>query len=285
MRNKKIRSLINLLDDEDNNIAGTAMSELLSYDPCSSEMNLAMAELQESGEGGLRKKIHQIQAIQRTRKRRRRLSQRFSNTNSSLLQGLADLNIIWYDEFGTGEISKIWRNLIIDAAKHKPKTTKKLASFMRDSGFAVCIENIQDPDLFCLGAVIEDRIGADILLSAITLEIGRSCGLFGTVIHTRKGFGVLISNSGINDQKKNYYGEVIMPVQNWRVSLPEKELPFEIWPSNKILKYITAMLFTNAVCSEGPRYIQILGSCLAGRTENETITDILPYPFGEKTSS
>lgn len=282
MKSKKIKSLITLLNDEDNNISGTAMSELLAVNADSDEMNLVMAELQETGEIGLRKKIHQIQAIQRTRRRRRRLTQRFENNTTSLLQGLADLNIIWYDEFGTAEISKIWRDLIVDAAKSKPKTTKKLARFMLKSGFAVCTENVQDPDLFCLGAVIEDRVGADILLAAITLELGRACGLFGTIIHSKKGFALLISNTRNNDAKKAYYGEVILPVQNWEVVQPETELPFEIWPNNKVLKYVTAMLFTNAVCSEGPRYIQILGSCLTGRKEREPLTDILPYPFGKK---
>lgn len=155
---------------------------------------------------------------------------------------------------------------------------------MMKTGFAVCTENVQDPDLFCLGAVIEDRVGADILLSAITLEIGRACGLYGSIVHSEKGFGLLVSNSG-KEEDKHYYGEIILPTKNWEVSTPEKELPFEIWPNNKVLKYVTAMLFTNAVCSEGPRYIQILGACLSGRTEREPLTDILPYPFGAKKNS
>ena len=282
MKSTKIKSLITLLNDEDSNIAGTAMSELLAYDANSDEMNLIMADLQETEKKGLRKKIHQIQAIQRTRRRRRRLTQRFENKTSSLLQGLADLNIIWYDEFGTAEISKIWRDIIVDAAKFKPRNAKKLASFMLKSGFSVCVENVQDPDLFCLGAVIEDRVGADIILAAITLEIGRACGLFGSIVHTEKDFALLISNSGKKSSGKPYYGEIILPHQNWEVVQPETQLPFEIWTNNKVLKYVTAMLFTNAVCSEGPRYIQILGSCLAGRKENDTLTDILPYPFGKK---
>lgn len=283
MKSKKIKSLITLLNDEDTNIAGTAMSELLAYDADSDEMNLVLSELQESSELGLRKKVHQIQAIQRTRRRRRRLSQRYQNKTSSLLQGLADLNIIWYDEFGTAEISKIWRDIIVEAAKSKPKSPKRLANFMLKSGFAVCTENIQDPDLFCLGAVIEDRVGADVILAAISLEIGRACGLFGSIIHSEKnGFGLLISNSGKSGNNKHYYGEIMLPMKNWGVVQPEDELPFQIWPNNKVLKYVTAMLFTNAVCSEGPRYIQILGSCLAGRSESKSLTDILPYPFGKK---
>ena len=284
MNSKKLKSLITLLNDEDSNISGAAMSELLSHDSDLNRINPIMAELQETPDRGLRKKVHQMQAILRTRRRRRRLTQRFSNKEeANLLQGLADLNLIWYDEFGVSELSRIWRDLIVKVAKNRPKTTKKLASFMQKTGFAVYEDSIQDADLFCVGAVIEDRIGADIILASITMEIGKICGLHGAIVHTEKGFAVLISNfSKEKNDSDPYYGEIILPTENWKVVKPETELPFEIWSNSKVLRYVTAMLFANSVCSEGPRYVQILGACLAGRTERETLTDILPYPFGEK---
>ena len=254
------------------------MSELLSCDSIDS----VIAEFQETPKHGLRKKIHQIQAIQRIRRRRRRLTQRFSDKEADLLQGLADLNMIWYDEFDTSNLSKIWRNLIVDTAKNKPVTTRKLAKFMQKTAFTVCKECSQDSDLFCLSAVIEDRIGADVILAAICMEIGKICGLHGSILHNKKGFAVLISNSGKRKNKNTpYYGEIILPSENWKISRPEAELPFEIWTNAKVLKYVTARLFASSICSEGPRYIQILGSCLAGRTEGESLTDILPYPFGK----
>ena len=285
MKNTRIESLIKLLDDENSNIAGTAMAELLSHDGDSDMMNFIFAELQETKKTGLRKKIHQMQAIQRTRKRRRRLSTRFKTKDTNLIQGLADIHMIWYDEFGAASISNVWKDILMEAAKQKPVSAKRLANFMHKSGFSVCRDNIQDPDLFCLGAVIEDRIGADVILSAIALGIGRSFGLQGSIIHTDKGFGLIISNviqPKEKDQNKPFFGEVIIPAKQWQTTQPENVLPFEIWSNSKVLKYITGMLFTNSVCSEGPRYIQILGSCLAGRKERDSLNDILPFPFGDK---
>jgi transglutaminase superfamily protein len=284
MNNKKIDALITLLDDENSNIAGTAMAELLSHDNDKSMMDSVMAELQETSELGLRKKIHQMQAIQRTRRRRRRLSKRFQSKNTNLIQGLADLHMIWYDEFGVAGISTLWKDIVLKASKNKPVSPKRLANFMIKTGFSVCNDNVQDADLFSIGAVIEDRIGTDIILSAIAMEVGRTFGLQGTLIRTEdNGFALIISNLvKSKNQNKPFYGEVILPSENWKVVHPETVLPFEIWPNSKVLKYVTGMLFANSVCSEGPRYIQILGSCLAGRTERDSLADILPYPFGKK---
>ncbi len=283
MNNKRIKSLIKLLDDENSNIAGTAMAELLSHDGDSDTMNFIFAELQETKKVELRKKIHQMQAIQRTRNRRRRLSSRFKTKDTNLIQGLADIHMIWYDEFGAASISNVWKDLLLEAAKQKPISVKRLAEFMLKAGFSACSDSIQDSDLFCLGAVIEDRIGADVILSAIALGIGRSFGLQGSIIHTNQGFGLIISNIvKAKDQNKPFFGEVILPAKTWKVAQPENILPFEIWSNSKVLKYITGMLFANSVCSEGPRYIQILGSCLAERKERDTLKDILPFPFGDK---
>jgi len=281
MKNKRINSLITLLKDDNNTIAITAMHELLQYGTNSKDMNNILSELQETKEVGLRKKVHQIQAIQRSRYRRRVLSKRLTNKKASLLQGLADLNVIWYDEFGANEISNTWRELIHKAAKEKIRSAKKIASFMKNASFSICTENFQDADLFCLGAAIEDKVGADIILASIALEIGRSCGLFGSIVHLKKGFGVLFSTKQSDPNSQNYYGEIIIPIQDWEVVKPETELPFEIWSNNKVLKYVAAMLFSNAIYSEAPRYIQILASCLSGHKENDDLSNILPFPFGD----
>lgn len=281
MKNSRIESLITLLKDDDNSIVITAMHELLQYGENSKEVNSVLSDLQESNDGDLRKKVHQLQAIQRTRSRRRVLSNRFKNRSTSLLQGLADLNVIWYDEFGGKEISNIWRQLIQDVSKNKCRTVKKIADFMLKSKYAVCNDNFQDADLFCLGAVIEDKIGSDILLASIALEVGQSFGLQGSIVYLKKGFGILFSTNPRETQPSgNYYGEILIPVQNWEVVKPESELPFEIWSNNRVLKYITGMLFANSVYSESPRYIKILGSSLLGQDENDDLSEILPYPFG-----
>ena len=62
MKEKRLRSLISLLDDDDSNVVSAAMYELLAEDPESARINQLMAELQETP--GIRRRIHQLQVIQ-----------------------------------------------------------------------------------------------------------------------------------------------------------------------------------------------------------------------------
>ena len=285
MSDQKLQSLISLLKDEDNNIATIAMSKILEYKNDSKEMNRLMAELQETSDPKIRKKIHQIQAIQRVRKRRKSLSKKFNERSSDLLQGLADLNIIWYDEYTNPDISTLWNQLIFDAIKYTPRTPKHLAEFFKKQNYSISPSSVQDSDAYCLLAVLEDRIGADIMLAAILSELSKVFGMFASIVHSEYyGFGVIFSNTK-KDSTTQYFGEVIFPGSNWKTFKPENVLPIKIWPNSKVLKYITSMLFVCAIASEEPRYIQILGTCLTNRKTTDYLGDILPYPLGDVSVS
>ena len=284
MSDQKLESLISLLKDEDNNIATIAMSKILEYNNDSKEMNSLMAELQESSDPKIRKKIHQIQAIQRVRKRRKSLSKKFNERSSDLLQGLADLNIIWYDEYTNPDISKLWNQLIIDAIKYTPQTPKDLAEFFKKQNYSISPSSVQDSDAYCLLAVLEDRIGADIMLAAILLELSKVFGIFGSIVHSEyHGFGVIFSNTKSNNTHQ-YFGKIVFPASNWKTFKPENVLPIKIWTNSKVLKYITSMLFVCAIASDETRYIQILGTCLTNRKTTDSLSDILLYPLGDVSS-
>ena len=284
MSDQKLQSLISLLKDEDNNIASVAMSKILEYKNDSEEMNILMAELQESSEPNIRKKIHQIQAIQRVRKRRRSLSKKFKERIPDLLQGLADLNIIWYDEYTNPGISKLWNQLIIDAIKYTPRTPTRIVEFFKKQNFSISNSSVQDSDSYCLLAVLEDRIGTDIMLAAVILELSKVFGMFGSIVHSKLyGFGVIFSNTR-SDNTTQYFGEIVFPSANWKIFKPENVLPINIWTNSKVLKYITSMLFICAIASDEPRYIQILGTCLLNRKTTDSLSDILPYPLGDVSS-
>jgi len=74
-----------------------------------------------------------------------------------------------------------------------------------------------------------------------------------------------------------------MPSDSWEIIPSSGCKKVEVWSNEKVLKYVAAMLFVNSVCSEGPRYIQILGSCLADKTVNDSLEDLLPPPFGSES--
>ena len=199
------------------------------------------------------------------------------------MQGLAELHAIWYDEIDSVALAEIWASTLKKAARFKPVSPKRLAYCMRKLGFKTYNDNIQDPELYCLGAVAEDGMGSDVLLAAIALEIGRGFGLRGAVVHVNGTFGVLYVTSSPREEggkQKVLSGTVLSPVNGWKPVAVDDPSATEVWSTGNVLKYVAAMLFVNAACSEGPRYIQILASCLAGRKECESVVDLLPHPFG-----
>lgn len=280
----RINALISLMCDEDSDISANAMAQLLVMDSeeDSDALSEILAELQEDGEPLIRKKAHQMQAIQRIRRRRRSFSKRMKANSPNLLQGLAELHSIWYDDIDTKDLSRLWAELMKEAVKARPVTPKRLAAFMKSAGFTICDENIQDADLYCLGAIIEDRIGSDILLSAIALEVGKTFGLQGAIIRSGTQFGIVYTATVNKGSNMTLEGVVIMPSRRWSIiETPESDM--EVWTTKQVLKYVTAMLFANSVCSEGPRYIQILASCLVDRDATESMEEFLPAPFGDSS--
>ena len=288
MTNRKLNALINLLADSDENISSPAMAELLSDDSSERSLDIVLADLQESSVHNIRRKAHQMQVIQRIRKRRRTLSKRLSDNHPNLLQGLAELHSIWYDETDSSALSELWRGVTQEAVKHKPISPKRLGYCMRQLGFKTYDENIQDPDLYCLGAVLEDRIGTDILLASIALEVGRRFGLQGAIVRENGVFGVLNISTvpqGNKGKCELLRGTMLSPSNNWELTPLDDPSATEVWSTKDALKYVTGMLFVNAACSEGPRYVQILAACLSGKTEHENLGNILPHPFGSVTFS
>jgi hypothetical protein len=279
----ELKSLLKLLKDDDPKISNAAMSAILSYHSSSLKINHLLSEFQESKDPLIRKKIHQIQAIQRARRRRKRLILRFSDRSAELLQGLADLNIIWYNEYNIHSISKKWNSFVFNALKDGPKTPEKIALYMQKMNFKSDVSQSHDADTFCLVSVLDEQIGADIILAAIALELGRTFGLYGSIIRSDDfGFGVIFSNRiGKKPLKNRYFGEILLPNDNWRVSTPESLLPFTPWTNNKVLKYVASVFFVDSIIYDEPRYIQIFGACLAGKNVIDRLDDILPYPYGD----
>ncbi|NOY76201.1 MAG: hypothetical protein GXP32_10505 [Kiritimatiellaeota bacterium] len=283
MNKDKLNALITLLGDRDDDVSYPAMAEMLRHDASEDGLDGVLAELQESSAPNVRRKSHQMQVIQKIRGKRRRFSGRLGENHPNLLQGLAELHSIWYDEVDYSSLKDLWGLTVSKSAKFKPVTPKRLGRCMRELGFRMYEDNIQDPDLYCLGPVLEDGFGADILLASIALEIGRGFGLRGTVIRANDRFAVLYTSTGqqSNTVKPKILRAISLSSENdWNPKPIDAPTATEVWSTRSALRYVAGILFANAVCSEGPRYIQILASCLAGRKEHESVRDILPYPFG-----
>jgi len=314
--NKKISALVSLLEDEDNDIAASAMSELLSY---GKKIGPVIGELQESSNLLIRRRIHQMQAIIKTRNNRDKLSRRFRNKHSGLWQGLNELHLLWYDNDNTETLRGLRKELLEKAAIIKPSTTAKLSELMKAMAFICSGKGEIEPDFYCIGSVLETKVGADFILCSIAQTIASYYGWKGKIVYSRKNGYMLLDSFGykISPKKWNIIPKPIhfsklhvespclgdlsrhsnataeasrrREAQNLLLKARNKNRPaynkaagkeeFEEWSSGMLLKHAVFHLYLCAISSDSIRYVYTIGLCLAKMLGKGDIHELLPYPF------
>lgn len=246
MNKDKILSLISLLDDENENTASFAIRELLSE---GKKIHSALAEHQESNNNLLRKRIHQLQAINTIKKSRDILSRRFSNKHSSIWNGMLEVHLAWFDKDTKENINILFCELLKDFLEEKTITPAKTANFMRSMGFVMPIDGDIDPEYYCLGPVLESKIGSDALLSTIAYKLLLESGITTKLVHY-ENLVCLLYRPGI----------IICP-NTWKLEQVNASNYQEIEPG-KLLRYTMLLLFLASTCSENYRYSFTIGKCL-----------------------
>jgi hypothetical protein len=263
----KIENLIKLLDDENPQTAQAAMAEMLKHE---SELEEFLAHHQESDNPLLRKRIHQLQAIITVRARRKNFAKIVKDRNLSLLQGLLEVHLQWYDNDSERGILTLWNELLATAQRYNPSTLEKLAYFMRKCGFTTSPKDELQADYFCLGPVLEELIGADFILCAIAREIAASRSLDIRIIRLLGEFALVDAD-----------GKILTPKNGWQL-IPQIQAPvWDFWDNEKILKLASSMLFLFAVSSDSFRYVSTIGESLL-QLANDGDLDFLPYPYTAK---
>jgi hypothetical protein len=265
----RLDSLISLLDDESDQIACTAMIELLNY---SAQAGERLAELQESNNPLLRQRVHQLQAIMKFRNQRREFAEKLKKHEIGLVDGLIETHLLWYDSDTREEVEEVWTQLLESAEKFNPSTIDKLAYFMRKCGFSAADKDEFQADYYCLGTVLDEMVGTDFILCSIALKIAERWGMELKVIRIMDNFALLDGS-----------GKILLPQNGWQVAGPVKAGSYQIWDEYKLLKLAISSLFLLAVSSDSFRYISTIGNCLAAIAGEDNL-DFLPYPYDSKAN-
>jgi len=266
---KKIETLIKLLDDENPQTAQAAMAEMLKHE---NELEEYLAHHQESENVLLRKRIHQLQAIITVRRRRRNFAKIVKDRSLSLIQGLIEVHLQWYDNDSERSIMSLWDELLATAQRYNPSTLEKLAYFMRKCGFTLSPKDELQADYFCLGPVLEELVGADFMLCSIAREIAASRGLEVRIIRLLGEFALVDGE-----------GKILTPKNGWQLiqQTQTQTQGWDFWDNEKILKLASSMLFLFAVSSDSFRYVTTIGESLIQLAGDDDI-DFLPYPYTTK---
>ena len=260
----RIKSLVSLLDDENQQSASFAMAELLAYE---GELESVLREFQESDNVRLRRRIHQLESILSLRKRRTNLSTQLLMPNEELFKGLIDLHVQWYDNDSRSNIIPFWRALVENSKRHQIDSLEKLAYFMQKYGFRTSERGEIIADYFCIGIVMEELIGSSLNICAIAQKMASMWNMNISIVQVAEEFCLMDGD-----------GNILSPSRGWvildRIEIPEPRA----CSTTMLLKYNLSMLFLCAVSSDSFRYINTIGHVL-GRVCGESNLSHLPHPY------
>ena len=263
---REYKSLLSLLDDENEQSAALAMAELLRRDE--KQLEPVLRKLQESTNPRLRKRIHQLQSTILLRRRRRNLTARLFGEKRNLLDGLVQLHLLWFDNDSPEGLRRQWRKLAAEARKNRLDTLRKLAAFMRKQDFQPAHRDDLEQDHFCLGTILDGAPAADFMLCAIAVLLASDAGMELSII----------TGEEMEFQLKERNGAILLPLRDWEiVPCKEPDDAFMFWSVPMLLRYAASLMFTAAVSSDSFRYVYSIGSCLAGASDSQLP---LPYPYG-----
>ncbi|MFZ2653714.1 MAG: hypothetical protein WAX69_02250 [Victivallales bacterium] len=268
MTKNKIKSLLTLLEDDDSQTASQAMAELLSM----GKINSVISSIQESNTPKMRMRVHQMQAVLKSRKNRSLFAEKLKNSDTDLFEGLTELHMQWFDQDSSGEIYNSWGNFLSSTSEYEPDSLKKLGIMMKESGYRTPESDEFYPEYFCIGAVIDEYIGSDFILCSIAKLAGEFHGIKVNIVYTPFGFGLCEPN-----------GMMVFPSKDWMTCIVKNHDNFEVWSNSMILRLTASMIFLSAMIMQNFRYAYSAVSCLCEPGRGD-ISKLLPYPLGDNNS-
>ena len=274
MDQKMLHRLFSLLDDENDSVARSAMAELLKHPD---ELDSQLCLLHETPDPLLRKRIHQLDAILTLRRRRKNFVKLLKQPEIDLAGGLIEIHLMWYDNDSAPALADMTGDFAASAEDFQTDDIFKVRDFMRAEGFATPVDGeTLSPDNYCVGSVLEDRTGSEILLCLLAMLAALAGG--GDL-----RLGRLLDHFLLFDGRGNW----LLPANGWETGRLSRGAAPEYWDSpRRILRYLAMQLFVSAVGSDSFRYIHTIASSLIGSDGTGTPPDDFPYPYqAEKADS
>ena len=264
--NDDFKNLLKLLDDDNEQLAGIAMAELINRSD--SRLDRILRALQETPDPKLRKRIRQLQSAIFTRRKRQLFAREFITGDLSLSDAMLHLHLLWFDNDTLEEISEQWNSFLRSTGEWSdPENLERLLlrltktiQFYTDSG------EPENPEALCIGTILEEGLATD-FMGCIVAKLAAKYWNFETEILSCDRDFYLLYNGNVYDPRKRWH-------QLSRKSLREKV--FRKWNDKELISILSYSLFTDAVATDSFRYIHTLGSCV-GKQPN---LNFLPYPYG-----
>jgi len=258
-----LRAVAALLDDEDEGVAVSAIAELLNRE---AELGGLLAELQESPDPRMRRRVHQLQSALTLIRRRRFMAHLLRRNRIPFPEALIQIHLQWFDNDSITMIEKKYNAFIDELNQFPDPTLSGLGSAFASLGITAADETTLKVENYCIGTMLDERCGSAALW----------CGLICSLLpETAKARTVLCNGSfGVVDQDHS----LLLPEKNWLVEkVPDVSL-LKSFPQRALLRYALTNLFSAAVNSDSFRYILTISQAITGSESDEPLT-ALPYPY------
>jgi hypothetical protein len=260
----EVEALINLLHDEDPQIAIIAMEKLLSTPVF---INDHLKDLQESSDPRVRSRIHQMESILTRQKKLDTFISRIQENKIELWEDLITLNKIIDRDLSTNTITGHFEELCDKLESNK--SLIELATFMREQNFSVPADDILDPSLYLIYEVLASEMGNPLLLCVLTRQLAlRNDVKFTIVLH--KGRHCLI------DDENSF----LDPQNNWAITKLKDNVKIYPCTNRDILMTIISQLYLSALIEGQLRVISFLSQIMAALS-NMSVNDF-PFPIGKQ---
>lgn len=269
MARSNLQSLLSLLDDPNEDIAVTVMGELLKNE---TELMSMLGELQESENKLLRKRVQQLETIIMLRNRRRDFLNKINSDTIDIADALVELHLLYLDR----DVPEMLRSMLDMFASivgnNNIGNIDELGEFMARNKFTLPLpEEVLGPENYCIGIILEDRVGADIMLCMLAVIAGVQSNLRVNLVRLDGKFVVSTPE-----------GRFISPENDWMPEQITDQMVDLKWNCPAcVLKYASLMLFLHAVSSDNFRSIYTIAMAVCGG-DDDFFTDFLPYPYNGK---
>ncbi len=268
MKRNKIKTLIKLLDDEDLQTSGQAMSELISR---YRNLGKIVKSIQESNDKSMRKKAHQLQVVVKNREIRKNLTSRLIEKKPDLIKGLVELHLQWFDEDNESTVLDAWKKFYNLTEEWKADTIEDLSEMMKNIGMEIGEFDEFRSDDYCIGEIVSAKTGADFLLCGIARILARNAGWEPSIIATDTGFCIYDDNKNVGS----------FPTKKWTCVEYNIRQNVKRWSDAMLLKLAANSMFFCAIVHGNIRYSYMIGSCLSESIGTKDVFSVLPYPMGD----
>lgn len=261
---REIGLLTGMLDDEDENIAVEIMADLLDH---GDRIEPFLAGLQDSDNPLLRKRVQQLETILLMRRRRRDFSRLLERKKLSLEKGLIEVHLQWFDNDGEKSLHESFSSFVRRFSERACRTLTDAVYFVERTDFRIEPETSLEPELYCIGTVLDNRRAAGSLAAALLSECGRRCGLDWKPAMCGGEFAVFSQSE-----------KAVLPMRGRLRPETAEARRAAVLETKRLLLYFSMMLFSHSILSDNFRYIHTIGQSLCGFPDGEGL-DFLPYPY------